>query len=917
MFTRKPIAAGAALACALAAVPAAAQTVERVEITGSAIKRIDAETALPVQVLTREEIERTGAANVEQLLQTVSAMASSGANMSSTASGATTGGISSVSLRGLTSLRTLVLVNGRRLAPYGIGFTNDSVSVDVNSIPVAAIERVEVLKDGASALYGSDAIAGVVNFILRKDYRGAEIGLSAGTSTQGGGGVRRASGAWGAGDLATDGWQLMALASYQKEDALFGRDRPFASVGYNVDALNDTSSGNTFPANIAAADGSFGAVNPTRASGCVAPYSFVDPLLSPNACRFDPAQMVTLLPATERTSLFAAGRVRLGADLEGYAELSYNRNSARTVVQPVPISDQFTLPANNPLYNLDPYRVPGGISTSTIILTPASAYYPTAFVTGLTGGATPDLLVRYRAAVNGNRDITDIAESPRAVLGVKGSAAGWDFDTTLLHSGSKVREQVNDGWPILSRLMPLLNSGRVNFFGPNTADVDAEIRATNFTGDSYKVQTSLTSLSAKGAHDLVDLPGGMASFAVGAEVRQEKYRFTPSPELEQGDIAGYGGNFAFVDRSRTVGALYGEVTLPLAKGLEADLAVRYDRYQGVGNSTTPKASLRWQPIEQLVLRGAVGRGFRAPSLADLFAPTTTGVTVQGLSDPERCPTTNDPIRDCQTQFPTANGGNDQLKPEKSTNVNLGLVFEPMKGLSLAVDAFRIKLTNTIANGIPAAVILSDLAKYGVYVARGAPDPAFPGLPGAINAIDQHNLNTGESRIAGVDVDLRWRMPASDAGAFTLAFTGTYFSKFDAQNPDGSFTGTVDQVNPNTGGVIPRVKTYQSVNWALGPVDATLAVNWQKHYWDFNGSLEDPTDPAYKPRRVGDYTTVDAQVGWRALKDLKLVLGVKNLLDRDPPYTNAGGQLSFQSGYDQQYADPRGRFVYLNLNWAFR
>ncbi|MFO1272582.1 MAG: TonB-dependent receptor [Rubrivivax sp.] len=917
MFTRTPVAFGVALACAAGALPAAAQTVERVEITGSAIKRIDAETALPVQVLTREEIERTGAVNVEQLMQTVSAMVSSGANMASTASGATTGGISSVSLRGLTSLRTLVLVNGRRLSPYGIGFTNDSVSVDVNSIPVAAIERVEVLKDGASALYGSDAIAGVVNFILRKDYRGAELGLSVGATTQGGAGVKRINGAWGTGDLASDGYQLMAMASYQKENALFGRDRDFARVGYDAAANNDTTSGNTFPANIAAADGSFGSVNPTAASGCVLPYSFIDPLKSPDSCRFDPAPLITLLPATERASLFLAGRVRLGADLEGYAELSYNRNSARTVVQPVPISDQFTLPANNPLYDLDPYRVPGGISTSTILLNSSSPYYPTAFVTGLTGGATPDLLVRYRAAVNGNRDITDIAVSPRVVAGVRGSAAGWDFDSALLYSGSQVRERANDGWPVLTKLMPLLNSGRVNFFGPNTPDVEAEIRATNFNGDTFKVETALTSLTARGSRDLMDLPGGTASFAVGAEARQEKYRFSPSTALEQGDIAGYGGNFAFVDRSRTVGAVYGEVTLPLAKGLEADVAVRYDRYQGVGNSTTPKASLRWQPVEQLVVRGAIGRGFRAPSLADLFAPTTTGVTPQGLTDPLRCPTTNDPIKDCQTQFPTANGGNDQLRPEKSRNINLGIVLEPTKGLSMAVDAFQIRLTDTIANGIPAAVILADQAKYGVYVRRGAVDPAFPTLPGAINTIDLHNLNTGESRLSGFDFDFRWRLPAAEAGVFTLGLAGTYFSKFDAQNPDGSFTGTVDQVNPNTGGVIPRLKSYQSVNWALGAVDATLSVNWQKHYWDFNGSLEDPTDPAYKPRRVSDYTTVDAQVGWRPMKDLRLVLGVKNLLDQDPPYTNAGGQLSFQSGYDQQYGDPRGRFVYVNLNWAFK
>ena len=193
--------------------PASGQQLERVEITGSSIKRIDAETALPVQVITREQIQKTGAANVEQLLQTISAVSSSGGLTAASASGATTGGISAVSIHGLTSLRTLVLLNGRRIAPYGIGFTGDSVSVDVNSIPLAAIERVEVLKDGASAIYGSDAIAGVINFILRKDFTGVELTGEYGDTTQGGANFKRASGTVGFGNLDTDRFNVMIVGS--------------------------------------------------------------------------------------------------------------------------------------------------------------------------------------------------------------------------------------------------------------------------------------------------------------------------------------------------------------------------------------------------------------------------------------------------------------------------------------------------------------------------------------------------------------------------------------------------------------------------------------------------------------------------------------------------------------------------------
>ncbi|MEO6363118.1 MAG: TonB-dependent receptor plug domain-containing protein, partial [Caldimonas sp.] len=236
----------------LAALPAMAQqSLERVEITGSSIKRIDAETALPVQVITREQIQKTGATNVEQLLQTISSISSSGGLTAASASGATTGGISAISVHGLTSIRTLVLINGRRIAPYGIGFVGDSVSVDVNSIPLAAIERVEVLKDGASAIYGSDAIAGVVNFILRQDFKGVEVTGEYGDTTQGGANFKRASGTFGFGNLAADRFNVLFVASYQKEGSLFGREREFSKSGINLVTGSDATSGNTFPGNIA------------------------------------------------------------------------------------------------------------------------------------------------------------------------------------------------------------------------------------------------------------------------------------------------------------------------------------------------------------------------------------------------------------------------------------------------------------------------------------------------------------------------------------------------------------------------------------------------------------------------------------------------------------------------------------------
>ncbi len=917
-----PALLGTTLATLIATIPAAAwaqdapaQQLQRVEITGSSIKRIDAETALPVQVITREQIQRSGAANVEQLLQTISSVSSSGGLTAASASGATTGGISAVSLHGLTSIRTLVLLNGRRIAPYGIGFTGDSVSVDVNSIPLAAIERVEVLKDGASAVYGSDAIAGVINFILRQEFKGLELTAEYGDTTQGGANFKRATGTFGFGSLAADRFNVMVVGSYQKEGSLFGRDRmDFAGRAYNVDTTNDTTSGNTFPGNIIPADGSGGTLNPS-APGCPGPFSFNDPLFPPTRCRYDPSPSVTLIPASERISVFASGKFAITPDIQAFAEASYNKNKIRTVIQPVPLSDQFNIPLQNALCSQAPYNnTVANACVSTFLLTPSSIYYPTAFATAQYGG-TPDLLVRYRSALTGDRDITDISESPRFVAGVKGNAMGWDFDVAGLWSQSKVREQVNNGFPLLTQLMPLLNSGLVNPFGASDPAIEAQARATNFTGDAYSIKSSLTSLAGKASREVLQLSAGPLGVALGAEVRKEKFDFSASQALQDGDVSGYGGNFLPTSRSRNVEALFGEANIPIVKSLEANVAVRYDKYQGIGSSTTPKASLRWQPIPQVLLRTSYGKGFRAPSLQDLFLPLQSGVTTVGLSDPDRCPVTGNG-NDCQTQFNVQFGGEPTLKPEKSKNFTLGTVLEPVNNVSVGIDYFRVRLENTIVNGVNPAIVLSDTTQYAGLITRAPRTPAdiAAGIPGSITSINQININLGTTKVAGLDFDVKWRIPTADMGRFTLGGTATYFTKYDTSNIDGSFTGGVDRVNAATGGVIPRLRTYLAVDWTRGPFGLTVAQNYQKSYTDLADTFSQPEPAEFVYRRVRAYKTYDVQGSYEPTKSWRLTLGSRNVFNQDPPYTNAGGQTSFQSGYDPQYADPRGRFVYARVTY---
>jgi iron complex outermembrane receptor protein len=905
----------------------APQRIEKIEVTGSNIKRIEGESAVPVQVITREQIERTGATTPEQLLQTLSvALQGNNNTVAAMVAGSNTAGVTGASLRGLGSQRTLVLINGRRVSAGGS--LGDSTTVDINSIPLAAVERVEVLKDGASAIYGSDAIGGVLNFILRRNYQGAEGSVYYGDTNDGGGSIKRLNATAGFGDLGRDRYNVMLTGSYQKSAALFGRERNFAKSGINEGALNDTTSGNTFPANILIPD--VGTRNPT-VPNC-AP-SVVSPLAGPRVCRYDPSAIVALLPQAERSSLYGAAHFALTPDVDAYAEASYARNRQHTILQASPISDQFALPDTHPLVNVAPYNsgLPG-VGVAKIVLSPSSPFYPTAFIQSQTGGATPDVLVRYRSVNIGNREFTDISEQPRVVLGVKGTLAGWDFDTAYLYTETKLTEHINAGIDLFSKILPLLNSGQVNFFGPNTPAIQAQLDATQFIGDAYSVKSSINSLSAKVSKELFQLPGGPLALAFGAEGRKEKFSVDVAPELQIGDTTQYGGTNLPVDKSRDVTGVFGELSIPIVKSLEAGVAVRYDDYQGTGSKTTPKVSLRWQPSRQLLLRTSYGKGFRAPSLTDLYQPQITAVSAPGLNDPARCRVRdangvlNEDSNDCGTQFNILTGGNTQLKPEESDNFTLGLVFEPTNSVSVALDAFKIKLKNTIIFGVDTNAILNNPTRFASFITRGAPDPSTPGLPGHVVQINQTNLNFGETRVDGLDIDLRLRLPAGEAGNFTIALNGTYFDKYEIQNLDGTFVSVNGKVSPivnGAGGAIPRWRHYLSADWAKGPWDLTVTQNFQNGYEDIPGTFEETVledgspNPAFKPRHVGTYETYDLQGSYSGIKNLRLALGIKNVFNRDPPYTNAGGQNFFQAGYDPGYADPRGRFYYGSLTYAFK
>jgi iron complex outermembrane receptor protein len=901
--------------------------VEKIEVTGSSIKRIDAETALPVQILTREDIERTGATTTEELLKQVTASASFGSIQVSQANGTITTSQSTVSLRALGSTRTLVLVNGRRVAVFG-GTT--STAVDVNSIPISAIERIEVLKEGASSLYGSDAIAGVVNFILRRDYVGAEARATYGAPTRSGGGKTWDVSAFaGLGDPGKDRYNVTFGAGYEKIDPILGSDRPFAR-NINVGQRNDLSSTIAFPGNIlyGSTFGRFSspAFPNCEPTGIVSPF-FIGNVNSGTACRFENSPFLSVQSGLEKTHVLLNASFRVSSAAEAYFESGFTRNKISYTTQPVPISEATTLPPTNPynafLANLIATRYPtlpaglrrfGTLGNTLVLLPPTSPYYPTAFVASLGLPTNQPIAFRYRDFANGLRHTEDDADNARAVLGLKGTVGAWDYDTALLYSQSKASSNLLTGYPQYSLFLPILDSGVINPFGPTTdAAAIAAAQAAEFRGAIYTSRTSITSLDGKLSRELVQLRGGPVGIAIGAEIREEKFQFDPALAFQVGDIAGFGGNILGVDRKRHVASVYSEIAVPILRTFEADFGIRYDNYQTVGSTTNPKLSMRWTPTPELLLRASTGSGFRAPSLTDLYTARASSVTANGTRDPIRCPNPAVGLpADCNNQFPTITGGNPGLKPEKSRSHTLGIIFEPTREISIGVDAFWIFLKDSIiVGGLNSAFILSNAAnaqQYSSFLIRGAPDGNPSGV-GPIIGIIQTTSNLFKVRVSGYDVDLKARPINSGGHKLLLRLDGSYIWDFKRQNADNTYTNSVDRALNAGGGVIPRWRHVASATYETGPWAGTVAQNFQKGYRDLTGNF------ATEPRKVASYETWDALLTFTGIKAVKLALGVKNVLDRDPPYTNAGGQ--FAAGYDIAYADVRGRFVYGSVAFKFR
>jgi iron complex outermembrane recepter protein len=903
----------------------AQQQLERVEITGSSIKRLDTEGSLPVQLISREEIARSGVTNTEQLLQSLSSVSSSNGVNNATGAGSSTYGVSTVSLRGLGGFRTLVLVNGRRVvaSPTGTG-----ASVNVNAIPLAAIDRIEVLKDGASAVYGSDAVGGVINFILQKNFQGVELGATIGTPTRSGGGQGdKVSVVGGFGDLSKDRFSVTLSGSIEREKALFAKDREFAATGNQfpwlvagatgqgniegafVPGTGSVAAGNwkegTRVAGFGASPGS-GYGNPLAATdkcGDINMFKNPTPTSKGNPyCAFDSAAFVGLLPKREADSLSGNLVFKVSDAFELFGDGLYSKSTVTQIFQPSPVRRSFLTPA-------DALFQKQGVDPALLIF-PSNPNYKTAAdylnANGYGSLVGQPLAITSRVFDFGPRTSVDVYNFNRLVAGARGTVVGQDFELSYTRSEAKVTGTVPDGYFSQVEYAKIVQTS--NDWNPwsltQTAAFNAKLPAAKYTGSTLDAKSNLSSIDGKLTGDAFKLPAGTSQYAVGAQSRKETLEKTPSAALGTGDIAGLGGATAPISVNRKVTAFYGELNIPVLKGLDADVAARSDKYSDVGSSSTYKASIRWQPTSTIVLRSSLGTGFRAPTLIDINDPQVVGTSAQ-FTDPKF---PNNP----NLQVPQVSGGNPDLKPEKTKQQSIGIVFSPMKSLSVGVDLFDIKLKDIISNPSAQEVVSG--------FRRG--DSSYLGLvkldaSGSVDQIKVISTNTGDAKISGVDLNVDYREKFA-FGNMNINLNGTYFSKYDQTSPGGVIShkvGTIVDANGDPvldadgGGVVLRWKHVLSATWSQGPWAATFAQNFYRGYETGFRQIDG------EQNFVSDQAIYDAQIAFSGVKGLKLALGVKNLFDKNPPiFVPVSNQ--FQSGYDITQYDARARFVYVSANYKF-
>ncbi len=835
------------------------QKQDRIEVTGSNIKRTDLEGPLPVDVITRADIERKGVTTTNELIRSLPYMSSFNDELTSNSPNAT--GTASVGFRGLDGNQTVVLLNGRRLASYGF----DGAFISLSTIPLGAIDRVEVLKDGAAAVYGADAIGGVVNFITRKDYRGAEVAASFGKSSRGDSDETNMTATGGYGNLSKDGFNVLANVNYFKREPLNNLDRERTRTA-DFRRFGGSNQLSTF-----APSGNF--TNP--ATGLSRPFGACDPalLVSPSpltpgvagsaSCLFDFAPFRSTVFSAERVGGLLSGRLAVGAEMNAFAELMWANSKSFASAAGAP--GNFTLSATNP-------NNPFGV--------------------GIT--------VRGRPLQAGPRTTDNDNTATRFLAGLEGSLGAYDFNVAVGQARNKV-VNTDGGYFLLDRMNAAIANGSFNpLVTTNPQSVIDSIKST----DARQGETKNTFVDGKISGEIMKLAGGPLGFAVGLVTGTESISDVPGPQQRVGNVFGSIQQSQVVaDRKLT--AVYAELAAPISKQLEAQFAVRHDKYDAA-SSTTPKIALRYQPMQALLMRGSVSTGFKMPSLRDLFGGLNQ--SADSVQDFPGCAARNVAASACpRLQYDRFSGGNALLNPEKARSYNFGIVVEPTKDLSFGVDYFAINKTDEIGL-VPTQFVIDNVAYRPGATTTLNGNPAYSvtrNAGGTITAVNTANGNLGQRKIRGFDLTSTIKSQVAN-GRLTITPSVTYYTQYDyADIPGSPLYSREGLLN------LPQWKSTVALNYARGSWDATMTHTNLARMYDKPQSTAATPVTAATPI-IGNYGTWDLGLAYSGIRNMRLSLSVKNLFDSEPGFSNTDTRTL---GFAQVH-DIRGRFFQFGANYKF-
>ena len=945
-----------AIACAVASgalvtAPAMAQAQgdaaaapQRVTVTGSLISRTTSETPTPIQVLTAADIQKSGKTSVAELLTD---LAANGAGTLGTGfAGAFANGASGISLRGLTVGATLVLIDGHRMAPYPLSDDAQRSFVDVSAIPFDAIESIEVLKSGASSLYGSDAIAGVINIKLKKNLNGTRLSAEVGDSQHGGGKTKRATISTGIGDLVENGYNAFITAEYRKQEPIYVADREqfgYANRDWRSRGGNDLTLG--VPTNInnflTPASSPF-LYNPNGAggSGNAANYQFLDPscnfqLYRAGQCSVRDTESF-IQPETENVNLLIGMTKKLSEDWEVQfkgsmfqRESRNNRNASPQAFNPISFNGTTTL--NNGV--LVP-RV-GAIANTTFA--PGAAVG--ANVTNNLGGAArlygfiPDV---GPALTTNNKSV-----ATRFSADLIGSAYGWDVNAAI--GATRVKNDLDySGYVNRQALYSAINNGTFNVLGGNSPAVMAAV-SPQF---SNKIDSTLNYADLVGSRELLPQFGaGPLAFAAGVHWHERKQNAPASSLTANGQVA---NTSAFTIGDETNSAVFAELRAEPIKNVEIGVAGRYDHYDTYGNSFTPSANFKWAPSQQFALRGTFARGFRAPSPAEV-GNAGSFFTFNSIRDPLLCAngsqtTAGNVPSACSFSPPYVQTTNPDLQPEKSKSYTFGVIVEPVRGLNMSLDYYKIQIKNLIvtqAGNDPSFVPTWVRGPAGpIDIATGVGNGTVQGIPsaGPILYAESPYINAGSTETHGIEADVRYRWRLGEMGTISANLSAAHTFGYVTEVAGSRYQLAGTQGPSSVGGATgnPKDRAQFTLGYARGPLDVTATVNYTSGFSTIDPALgvndctSTAADVGGRPYfqglpqpagycNVSSFTVTNLNLNYRISENLTLRGAILNLFDKEAPYDvgtygNAGVQTSYNASLHQPGAV--GRFFTIGANYTF-